>query len=125
MNRFDPPAAPWGSGHRGVDLRASAGQHVVAPTGGVVAFRGTIVDRGVLVLETLGGLRITFEPVDSALEVGTSVEQGQVVGTVSTVPGHCPPATCLHWGVVNGDTYLDPLAFVGAVRVVLLPLRPP
>ena len=78
-----------------------------------------------LVLETLGGLRISFEPVDSALEVGTSVEQGQVVGTVSTVPGHCPPATCLHWGVVNGDTYLDPLAFVGAVRVVLLPLRPP
>jgi murein DD-endopeptidase MepM/ murein hydrolase activator NlpD len=79
----------------------------------------------VLVLVTSGGLRTTFEPVDSPLEVGTSVQQGQAVGTVSAVPGHCAPATCLHWGVLDGDTYLDPLAFVGAVRVVLLPLRPP
>ena len=125
MNRFDPPAVRWGSGHRGVDLGASAGQDVLAPTGGVVVFRGTVVDRGVLVLETSGGLRTTFEPVDSALEVGTSVERGQVVGTVSAVPGHCTPAICLHWGVLDGDTYLDPLALVGAVRVVLLPLRPP
>lgn len=124
-NRFDPPAARWGSGHRGVDLGAGAGQDVLAPTGGVVAFRGTVVDRGVLVLVTSGGLRTTFEPVDSPLEVGTSVQQGQAVGTVSAVPGHCAPATCLHWGVLDGDTYLDPLAFVSAVRVVLLPLRPP
>lgn len=125
VNRFDPPAMRWGSGHRGVDLGASAGQDVVAPTGGAVAFRGTVVDRGVLVLETSAGLRITFEPVDSALAVGASVEQGQVVGTVTTVPGHCAPVRCLHWGVLDGATYLDPLAFVGAVMVVLLPLRPP
>jgi len=125
VNPFDPPAVRWGSGHRGVDLDADAGQEVLAPTSGVVAFRGTVVDRGVLVLETSGGLRTTFEPVDSALEVGTSVEHGQVVGTVSAVPGHCAPVTCLHWGVLDGDTYLDPLALVGVVRVVLLPLRPP
>ena len=125
VNRFDPPAVRWGSGHRGVDLGASASQDVLAPTGGAVVFRGTVVDRGVLVLQTSAGLRTTFQPVDSALGVGTSVEQGQVVGTISTVPGHCAPATCLHWGVLDGDTYLDPLAFVGAVRVVLLPLRPP
>jgi murein DD-endopeptidase MepM/ murein hydrolase activator NlpD len=125
VSRFDPPAVRWGSGHRGVDLAAGAGQEVLAPTSGVVAFRGTVVDRGVLVLETSGGLRTTFEPVDSALEVGTSVEHGQVVGTVSAVPGHCTPVTCLHWGVLDGDTYLDPLALVGVVRVVLLPLRPP
>ncbi|HEY6741839.1 MAG TPA: peptidoglycan DD-metalloendopeptidase family protein [Lapillicoccus sp.] len=125
VSRFDPPAVRWGSGHRGVDLGASAGQAVLAPTGGAVAFRGTVVDRGVLVLETSAGLRITFEPVDSALAVGASVEQGQLVGIVSTVPGHCAPVRCLHWGVLDGATYLDPLAFVGAVRVVLLPLRPP
>ena len=125
VNRFDPPATRWGSGHRGVDLGAAAGQNVIAPARGVVAFRGTVVDRSVLVLETSDGLRTTFEPVDSALEVGTSVERGQVIGTVSVVLGHCAPATCLHWGVLDGDTYLDPLAFVGAVRVVLLPLRPP
>ena len=120
------PRSAAGSGERSRrDLGASAGQDVVAPTGGAVAFRGTVVDRGVLVLETSAGLRITFEPVDSALAVGASVEQGQVVGTVTTVPGHCAPVRCLHWGVLDGATYLDPLAFVGAVMVVLLPLRPP
>ena len=125
LGRFDPPDVRWGSGHRGVDLGAAAGQEVLAPTAGVVTFRGVVVDRGVLVIETAGGLRTTFEPVDSSLAVGTGAAQGQVVATVATTPGHCAPATCLHWGVLRGDTYLDPLALVGAVRVVLLPLRPP
>jgi murein DD-endopeptidase MepM/ murein hydrolase activator NlpD len=123
--RFDAPDVRWGSGHRGVDLAASVGQDVLAPTDGVVSFRGVLVDRGVLVIETAGGLRTTFEPVDSELAVGTPVVQGQRVATVAATPGHCAPATCLHWGVLRGETYLDPLSFVGAVRVVLLPLRPP
>ncbi|MEP6649742.1 MAG: M23 family metallopeptidase [Lapillicoccus sp.] len=125
LARFDAPDVRWGSGHRGVDLSARVGQDVLAPTGGVVAFRGVVVDRGVFVLETPAGLRTTFEPVESELAVGTSVEKGQVVATIAGTPGHCAPATCLHWGVLKGDTYLDPLTFVGPVRVVLLPLRPP
>ena len=123
--RFDPPEVRWGAGHRGVDLGAAVGQEVLAPTAGVVTFRGVVVDRGVLVIETVGGLRTTFEPVDSSLTVGTAVAQGQAVATVGATPGHCAPATCLHWGVLDGERYLDPLALVGAVRVVLLPLRPP
>ena len=115
----------WGSGHRGVDLGAAAGQEMLAPTAGVVTFRSVVVGRGVLVIETVGGLRTTFEPVDSSLAVGIAVAQGQAVATVATTPGHCAPATCLHWGVLRGDSYLDPLALVGAARVVLLPLRPP
>jgi murein DD-endopeptidase MepM/ murein hydrolase activator NlpD len=115
----------WGSGHRGVDLGADVSQEVLAPTDGVVTFRGVVVDRGVLVIETAGGLRTTFEPVDSSLTVGTAVSQGQAVATVAATPGHCAPATCLHWGVLRVETYLDPLVLVGAVRVILLPLRPP
>jgi murein DD-endopeptidase MepM/ murein hydrolase activator NlpD len=122
---FDAPDVRWGSGHRGVDLAASVGQDVLAPTDGVVSFEGVVVDRGVLVIETAGGLRTTFEPVDTELGVGASVVRGQRVGTVAASPGHCAPATCLHWGVLRDDTYLDPLLFVGAFRVVLLPLRPP
>jgi murein DD-endopeptidase MepM/ murein hydrolase activator NlpD len=122
---FDPPEVRWGAGHRGVDLGATVGQEVLAPTAGVVTFRGVVVDRGVLVIETVGGLRTTFEPVDSSLTVGTAVTQGQAVASVAAAPGHCAPATCLHWGVLDGERYLDPLALVGAVRVVLLPLRPP
>jgi len=49
----------WGSGHRGVDLGADVSQEVLAPTDGVVTFRGVVVDRGVLVVETGGGLRTT------------------------------------------------------------------
>lgn len=97
---------------------------MLAPTDGTVAFRGVVVDRGVLVLQTATGLRTTFEPVDSELSVGTAVSRGHVIGTVAATPGHCAPATCLHWGVLDGDRYLDPLAFVGAVRVILLPLLP-
>jgi len=123
--RFDPPDVRWGSGHRGVDLGASVGQPVLAPTDGVVAFRGVVVDRGVLVIATADGLRTTFEPVDSELSVGDPVARGHPIGTIAGTPGHCAPATCLHWGVLSGDTYLDPLALVGAVRVVLLPLYPP
>jgi len=98
---------------------------VLAPTDGVVTFRGVVVDRAVLVIQTAGGLRTTFEPVDSSLTVGTAVSQGQAVATVAATPGHCAPATCLHWGVLRDETYLDPLVLVGAVRVILLPLRPP
>ena len=125
LARFDPPDVRWGSGHRGVDLGAGVSQEVLAPTDGVVTFRGVVVDRGVLVIEAVGGLRTTFEPVDSALTVGTAVAQGQAVATVAATPGHCAPATCLHWGVLRDETYLDPLVLVGAVRVILLPLRPP
>jgi murein DD-endopeptidase MepM/ murein hydrolase activator NlpD len=125
LARFDPPDVRWGSGHRGVDLGAAVGQEVLAPTDGVVTFRGVVVDRGVLVIETAGGLRTTFEPVDSSLTVGTAVAQGLAVGSVAATPGHCAPATCLHWGVLRDETYLDPLVLVGAVRVILLPLRPP
>jgi murein DD-endopeptidase MepM/ murein hydrolase activator NlpD len=124
LARFDPPDVRWGSGHRGVDLGATVGQEVLAPTAGVVTFRGVVVDRGVLVIETAGGLRTTFEPVDSSLPVGTAVAQGEAVGTVAATAGHCAPVTCLHWGVLRDETYLDPLALVGAVRVILLPLRP-
>ena len=36
---------------------------------------------------------------------------------------HCWPRTCLHWGWIRGDTYLDPLILVGAGPVRLMPLQ--
>jgi hypothetical protein len=39
-----------------------------------------------------------------------------------TVDGHCFPATCLHWGLIVGETYVDPLTLVGGGPVRLLPL---
>lgn len=119
---FDPPAQRWGTGHRGVDVGAAVGTVVVAPSAGVVTFAGTVVDRGVVVVTHPGGLRSTFEPVDATVTVGAVVAAGQPIGTLSATPGHCAPASCLHWGVLRGETYLDPLAVLGLLRVVLLPL---
>jgi hypothetical protein len=54
--------------------------------------------------------------------VGTAVARGGRIGEVTSTAGHCAPKTCVHWGVLRGETYLDPLSFVGRARVILLPL---
>lgn len=120
--RFDPPDQPWLPGHRGVDLAAGTGQAVHSPTAGTVTYAGRLAGRGVVVVAHAGGLRSTFEPVDGSVPVGTSVARGDVVGAVTSTAGHCAPAVCLHWGVLRGETYLDPLGFIGRARIVLLPL---
>ena len=125
LARFDPPDVVWGAGHRGVDLSASVGQAIHAPTAGTVTFSGPVVDRGVVVITTPSGLRTSFEPVDGSLGLGSAVAPGDVIGHLAATPGHCEPVACLHWGVLNGSTYLDPLAFLGLARVVLLPSQPP
>lgn len=127
VHAFDPPDKPWLRGHRGVDLLASNGAQILAPTSAVVSFSGVVVDRPVLVLATPAGLLITLEPVTSNLSVGDAVSRGEPVGNIAS-PTHCdsaPPGTnsCLHWGVRNGESYLNPLMFVLDLRPsVLLPL---
>lgn len=122
VHPFVAPAAPWSPGHRGVDLAALAGDVVLAPASGIVAFAGTVVDRGVITVTHADGLRSSLEPVAPTVSAGTHVAPGHAIGTVQDVAGHCDPATCLHWGVRRGDTYLDPLDLLaGAGPVVLLP----
>ncbi|WP_347352610.1 M23 family metallopeptidase, partial [Intrasporangium sp.] len=122
LGPFDPPAEPWGRGHRGVDLAAAVGQAVLSPADGRVGFAGTIAGRGVVVIVHAGGLRSTFEPVRDQIAVGTAVRAGQPVAAVDATAGHCAPATCLHWGVLRGDSYLDPVTLLTRRPIVLLPL---
>ena len=119
VHRFDPPAQPWLSGHRGVDLQASIGRPVAAPIAGTVAVARRIVDRGVVVIAD-GEMRVSLEPVRPAVAVGDSVRVGDVVGTVGAGRTHCRPR-CLHWGLRHGETYHDPLLLVVPHRPVLLP----
>ena len=124
LRGFDPPPKPWLSGHRGVDLDFAAGPQVVSPAAGTVSFVGVVVDRPVITIDHGGGLRSSFEPVDSTLAEGSAVAAGQVIGTV--LPGHCPAAQCLHWGVRDGEAYVNPLQFVLDLRPsILLPLPGP
>ena len=123
---FDPPAKPWLSGHRGVDLEAPFdGAPLKSPASGTVSFVGTVVDRPVITIDHGNGLRSSFEPVASSLRAGSAVAEGDVLGQVQT--GHCGPAPpCLHWGVRRGEDYVNPLAFVMDLRpsVLLPPLNP-
>jgi murein DD-endopeptidase MepM/ murein hydrolase activator NlpD len=120
---FDPPAKPWLTGHRGVDLAASSvGSEVLSPAAGTVSFVGVVVDRPVITVDHGNGLRSSFEPVRSHLVRGTPVRRGEVIGVLER--GHCAEAMCLHWGVRRGDEYLDPLPFVSDRRPsILLPLE--
>lgn len=122
VRRFDRPDEPWLPGHRGVDLAAVVGARVQAPADGRVSWAGVVAGRAVLVVAHAGGLRSTFEPVSATSPVGTVVRRGDGVGVVTATPGHCAPGTCVHWGVLRGETYLDPLSLVGRARVVLLPV---
>ena len=110
------------SGHRGVDLAAPPSSIVTAAGPGTVVFAGPVAGRGVVSVAHSGGLRTTYEPVAATVHIGDHVLAGDPLGTLQ--PGHpgCPAAACLHWGLRQGDTYLDPLSLLGPGRVRLLPL---
>lgn len=120
---FQPPASAWGAGHRGVDLRGDLGEPVLAAGPGRVTYGGLLAGRGVVTVTHANGLRTTYEPLEVAVSVGELVAQGDVLGTLSSGHRACRAGTvCLHWGLLRGDTYLDPLGLVVAGWLRLLPL---
>jgi murein DD-endopeptidase MepM/ murein hydrolase activator NlpD len=113
---------PWSPGHRGVDLRASLNQMVLAAASGTVVFAGTVAGRETVSVQHGNGIRTTYEPVHPQVRAGDWVHAGQPLGSVS--PGHRPDMICLHWGARIGSRYLDPLLLLGSSyggRPVLLP----
>ncbi|MEU8527678.1 MULTISPECIES: M23 family metallopeptidase [Streptomyces] len=122
---WSPPASPYGPGHRGVDLAAPPGTPVRAAAAGVVTFAGRVAGRGVLTitLPTTGDppLRTTYTPVEPVAERGTEVAAGEVVASVSATPPHCKES-CLHWGLLRGDVYLNPLTLIARPPSRLLPV---
>lgn len=121
LRGFDPPDVQFGSGHLGVDLRASDGQRVTAAAAGTVQFAGQVAGRGVVVLAHPDGIRTEYEPIRASVSAGQHVASGTVLGTVHGRQAGCP-AACLHWGARRGTDYLDPLALLRPLGpVVLLP----
>jgi murein DD-endopeptidase MepM/ murein hydrolase activator NlpD len=111
--RFDPPEAPWGSGHRGVDFGARTGQEVRSITDGIIGFSGAIAGKPVVTVLLADGRRVTYEPVHTSRTPGSPVAAGDTLGTVAALGGHCGGlAGCLHVGLLRGETYLDPLVLV-------------
>lgn len=118
---FDPPANPYGSGHRGVDIAGSPGEQIRAAGAGTVVYAGPLAGRGVISLQHADGLRTTYEPVSASVAAGVAVSLGELIGTLD--PGHpgCPEAACLHWGLKRGELYLNPLLLLSQGPVRLLP----
>lgn len=118
-----PPHA-YGAGHRGIDIAVRGETSVRAPDDGVVAFAGTVVDRGVVTIDHGSGLVSTLEPVEPTVEAGERVRRGEVVGALS-VGGHADSGT-LHLGARLYGEYLNPLVLLDAMpRAVLLPYVAP
>ncbi|MFI8085534.1 M23 family metallopeptidase [Kitasatospora sp. NPDC086009] len=126
VRRFEAPATPWAAGHRGVDLAATGGADIRSAAPGVVSFSGLVAGRPVVtVTHPASGsppLRTTYLPVTGSLATGTTVTAGEVIGQLTPGAVHCAGHDCLHWGLLRGDRYLDPLAFFGAGAARLLPL---
>jgi murein DD-endopeptidase MepM/ murein hydrolase activator NlpD len=122
---FDPPSVRWGAGHRGVDLATLDGAPVRAAGAGTVTYAGVLAGRGVVVV-THGALRTTYEPVTALAGVGDVVGAGDVVALLDA--GHAGPAApgeaLLHWGLLRGETYLDPLSLLPRGPSRLVPVSP-
>ena len=103
-----------------MDLLGHLAEPVLAIGAGRVTFSGVVASRGVVVVRH-GRLRSSYEPVTAIVHRGDNVVAGQVVGLLQSVASHCPPAACLHLGLRDGATYLDPLELFGPRPVHLKP----
>ncbi|MEU2544959.1 M23 family metallopeptidase [Streptomyces roseolus] len=124
LRGWHPPPGPYAAGHRGVDLAAPPGTPVLAPAAGTVTFAGPVGGRGVVTLTLTGTgtppLRTTFSPVTPLAATGTHVTPGTPIAE-ATPDTHCT-TPCLHWGLLRGDTYLNPLLLAPRGRSRLLPV---
>ncbi|MEV6109796.1 M23 family metallopeptidase [Streptomyces sp. NPDC051940] len=115
LRGYDPPATPYGAGHRGVDLRTTPGTPVRAAAAGTVTFAGLVAGRGVVSITLAASgdppLRTTYEPVTPTTKKGDRVNAGDLVGHIQPTNSHCP-TPCLHWGLRRADTYLNPLSLL-------------
>jgi hypothetical protein len=121
VRAFAPPEDPWAPGHRGVDLAAHPGQPVYAAGSGRISYAGPLAGRGVIAISH-GALRTTYLPVRPSVRPGQPVRAGDRIGTVQSLPGHCGPRPCLHWGARQGLVYADPLSLLGRGQIRLLPI---
>lgn len=122
LEGFDPPAAVWSAGHRGVDLALVAGSPVLAAGDGTVIFAGVVAGRPVVSIDHADGIRTTYEPVEPSVAAGDAVRRGQAIGVL--VAGHrSDGADALHWGARTGaKSYIDPLRLLRPAVIRLKPL---
>jgi murein DD-endopeptidase MepM/ murein hydrolase activator NlpD len=106
---FEPPATPYSSGHRGIDIACPFGTPLHAANDGVVAFAGWVGGSLFISIDHPDGVRTTYSWLSAvSVKAKQTVARGDVIGasgngdTSSTAPH-------LHFGARVGSTYIDPM----------------
>ncbi|MEW6189356.1 MAG: peptidoglycan DD-metalloendopeptidase family protein [Actinomycetota bacterium] len=104
ITRFDE------SKHRGIDIKASVGEKVIAAAQGSVHWVGK-TPRGepYISIDHPNGLTTTYISVDASVRKGQWVNQGDSVGTISSVGEISSPISHLHLGMFSTKTRGNPV----------------
>ncbi len=108
---FREPLCRWCPGNRGIEYATTAGDRVVAVTAGEVSFSGTVAGRNYVVIRHADGRRATYGNLVDRLYA-----QGDVIATGAVV-GHA--AGAFHFGLRDGERYIDPAPFIGRLAGVV------
>jgi murein DD-endopeptidase MepM/ murein hydrolase activator NlpD len=112
---FRQPACRWCPGNRGIEYATETGDSVTSVSAGSVSFAGSIAGVRYLVVTVANGWRITYGNLaNTRFNVGDTVVAGMSVGSA---------AGAFHFGLRDGDQYLDPAPYLGEwwFRVRLVP----
>ena len=103
------PRAP----HYGIDIAAPKGTPVKAPADGIIRMADDLYFTGwTIILDHGHGMSSTFLHLETtAAEVGDSVSQGQVIGTVGSTGRSTGPH--LDWRINVFGKRLDPMLIAG------------
>jgi pimeloyl-ACP methyl ester carboxylesterase len=113
VDHFRLPLTPYGPGNRGIDYQTEPGTPIRAAADGVVDFAGPVGTGLHVVIAHPDGLRTSYSFVRTVEVVrGQRVMQGDIVATSTDT---------FHFGVRDGDVYLDPELVLGAVHLRLTP----
>lgn len=113
VDHFRAPESPYGPGNRGLEYAVESGSLVRATDGGTVTFAGQVGGSLFVTILHDDGLRSTYGHMSSiAVSVGQRVEQSEVVGQSSER---------LHFGIREGDEYIDPELLVAGPGAHLVP----
>lgn len=108
---FREPLCRWCPGNRGIEYATSAGDRITAVAAGVVTFSGSVAGRTYVVVRHPDGKRATYGNLADRLHA-----QGDVIATGAVV-GHA--AGAFHFGLRDGERYVDPAPFIGRLAGVV------
>jgi murein DD-endopeptidase MepM/ murein hydrolase activator NlpD len=105
VDPFRPPPCTWCAGNRGLEYGTVSGVAVRAVAAGEVMFSGTVAGERYVVVRHADGRRATYGGLaSSTFRAGDAVVAGMSVGITA---GH------LHFGLRDGENYIDPAPFLG------------